>query len=65
MYEWQFLVKRWDLGEVTVKANTEEEARAMALDYGRRIILENNVSWGTRHVKENLIDTTYNYFEGE
>jgi alkanesulfonate monooxygenase SsuD/methylene tetrahydromethanopterin reductase-like flavin-dependent oxidoreductase (luciferase family) len=45
------------LGEVTVTADTEEEARAKARDYADRIIQVNNQPWhDMRHIKENLIE---------
>jgi hypothetical protein len=57
MTEWRFTIKRTELGEVTVTADTEEEARIKARDYGDRIILVNNMSWASqRLVKENLIE---------
>jgi alkanesulfonate monooxygenase SsuD/methylene tetrahydromethanopterin reductase-like flavin-dependent oxidoreductase (luciferase family) len=57
MTEWRFIIKRTDLGEVTVTADTEEEARAKARDYADRIIQVNNQPWhDMRHIKENLIE---------
>ena len=57
MTEWRFTIKRTDLGEVTVTADTEEEARNKARDYAERIIQVDGKSWQTmRFVKENLIE---------
>lgn len=57
MTEWRFTIKRTDLGEVTVAADTEAEARIKARDYAERIIQVDGKSWQTmRFVKENLIE---------
>lgn len=57
MTEWRFTIKRTDLGEVTVAADTEAEARIKARDYAERIISVNNQPWhDMRFIKENLIE---------
>ena len=57
MKQWRFTIKRTELGEVTVTADTEEQARIKARDYGSRIILVDNMSWASQQfVKENLIE---------
>jgi hypothetical protein len=55
--EWRFFIERTDHGEVTVKADTEEEARKLAREYARRVIHVNNQPWATaQYVREELID---------
>lgn len=57
MTEWRFSIKRTDLGEVTVTADTEEEARAKAREYADRIIHVDNRPWQSiRTIKENLME---------
>jgi hypothetical protein len=57
MTEWRFFVERTDHGEVTVTADTEEQARTIARDYARRIIHVNGKGWeSTRYVREELIE---------
>ena len=57
MREWRFIIKRTDMGEVTVVADTEVEARAKARDYAERIIHVDNKPWhDMRFITENLID---------
>lgn len=57
MTEWRFFVERTDHGEVTVTADTEEEARAMARDYARRIVLVDGKSWySSRYIREDLTE---------
>jgi hypothetical protein len=57
MTEWRFTIKRTDLGEVTVTADTEEEARNKAREYAERIVHVNNQPWHEyRYIKENLIE---------
>ena len=57
MTEWRFFVERTDHGQVTVTADTEAEARAMARDYARRIIQVDGKSWeSTRYIREDLVE---------
>jgi hypothetical protein len=55
--EWEFFIERTDHGKVTVQADTEKEARAMARDYARRIIQVDGKSWeSVRYIREDLVE---------
>ena len=57
MTQWEFSIKRTDIGMVTVAAETEEEARIKARDYAERIIHVDGKAWQTiRIIKEDLVD---------
>ena len=59
MSSYEFLVKKTLIGTFTVKADTEDEARAKVKDHALRIISVNNRSpWSMEIVHENLLDTT-------
>ena len=59
MATYEFVMKRTDIGSVTVEAETEREAIEKAHEYTGKIILVDNRSWqGSRIIKHNLVSIT-------
>jgi len=59
MATYEFVMTRTDIGNVTVTADSEQEAIEKARDYTAKIVLVDNRSWHTsRIINHNLVDIT-------